>query len=317
MALTVKIINGKAPSGGIGGVSDADLSTAIIDFITPGAKDVNAFKVTPPGASSRTVVIKAGRYYAPNATNTMVYVVDLDADYTLSPTLPTNGSGNPRIDAIALKIDLGTTPNNLANNVASIVSVQGATAVTPTAPIQSDIQTAVGAGNVGVRLGDVTAASGFTTIVLGDISDKRTFATIDGSKLAANSVTQRAIVANASNDFLTGGSGAIGSAATTWYDITKMTKTLTTTGGDLLVAFNQMFTLSAQADMLVKCMIDSSFVGKVWQNGNGNGFTVSGTFLITGVAAGSHTIKLQAGVTTAATISVFTQQSLSIVELKK
>ncbi len=190
MSITVKVINGKAPSGGVGGVSDADLSSAIIDFITPGAKGATDFQVTPPGASSRTVVIKAGRYYAPNATGTMVYVVDLDADYTLSPTLPANGSGNPRIDAIVLKIDLGTTPNNFANNVASIVSVQGTTNVTPVAPTQPTIQTAFGAGNVGVRLGDVTAAAGFTTITSGNISDKRTFAGLGTTGLLNGAVTQ-------------------------------------------------------------------------------------------------------------------------------
>jgi len=177
MALTVGIIQGKAPDGsGNGGVTEAQLSAPIVDFISPGARDAASMRVDPPGASARQVIIKAGRYYAPNATGTMVYVVDLDTDYTLS--LATNGAGNPRISSIVLKIDKATTPNIYADNVATFVEVQGTAAASPSAPNDSNIQSGVGAGNVGVRLADVTLSAGYTTVTAPNIADKRTTAAI-------------------------------------------------------------------------------------------------------------------------------------------
>lgn len=181
MAITVGIIQGKAPDGsGNGGVTEAQLSAPIVDFISPGARDAASMRVDPPGASARQVIIKAGRYYASNATGTMVYVVDLDTDYTLS--LATNGAGNPRISSIVLKIDKATTPNIYADNVASFVEVQGTAAASPSAPTDSNIQSGVGAGNVGVRLADVTLSAGYTTVTAPNIADKRTTATLNPSK---------------------------------------------------------------------------------------------------------------------------------------
>ena len=43
MAHTVKVINGKAPSGGVGGVSDADLSNVAVNFLTSGVATPTAY----------------------------------------------------------------------------------------------------------------------------------------------------------------------------------------------------------------------------------------------------------------------------------
>lgn len=190
MSFTVAIVNGKAPSGGTGGVSDADLSNFAVDFLTAGALGVGDFLVSYQASPNKTVQVATGVLYVRNAGSTMVYRVKSDAIAT-SPVFTNNTSGNPRIDAVALKIDLGTTPNNLANNIVSIVVVAGTPGVSPVAPSDATIQTAVGAGNVFYRLKEYTIPTGYTQIDNTTVNtDKRTFSGIGTPALLDSAITQ-------------------------------------------------------------------------------------------------------------------------------
>lgn len=286
MAITVGIIQGKAPDGsGNGGVTEAQLSAPIVDFISPGARDAASMRVDPPGASARQVIIKAGRYYAPNATGTMVYVVDLDTDYTLN--LATNGAGNPRISAIVLKIDKAITPNIYADNVASFVEVQGSAAGSPTAPSDSTIQSGVGAGNVGVRLADVTLSAGYVTVTSPNIADKRTGAAVNGSKVklieghtsASSSLaltTTLQDVAGTSVTFTLPTASVVRVSVTFDFD-----GNTAVTAGDIALGYLSVDGSNQTEACLLKFTTNSARS------------TVSRTFRLV-LGAGSHTLKLQA-----------------------
>lgn len=171
MAFKVKVINGKAPSGGVGGVSDADLSNIGVNFFTQGIATKDALKVEQSVTPSMVLKIKLGTIYIPKSDGSINYSATLDADTTY--TVPNNSTGNPRIGAIVAKIDLGATPNNFADNIATIMIVHGASAASPVAPTDGEIQTAVGSGNAFLRLANVTIANGATTLDNAVIADAR------------------------------------------------------------------------------------------------------------------------------------------------
>lgn len=171
MAHKVAVINGKQPSGGVGGVSDADLSNVGVNFLTAGITRPNDYLVAQQGTPNMSVLVATGKAYLFKPDNTNVYVTNLDANANV--TIGNNASGNPRIDAIVVKIDLAVTPNNNGDNVATLVAIQGTPAGSPVAPTDAAIQTAVGAGNPFYRLADVTVANGATSITNANIADKR------------------------------------------------------------------------------------------------------------------------------------------------
>src|SRR5258706_2476098 len=145
MAFKISILNRKTPSGGVGGVSDADLQNLAVTFLTKGVVGANDLLVQQQGTPNMTVLIGTGKVYILNGAGSMMYLANLTA--TQNVTIASNASGNPRIDAIVVKIDVGATPDNTASNVATLVAVQGTPGASPSAPIDSAIQTAVGAGN--------------------------------------------------------------------------------------------------------------------------------------------------------------------------
>jgi len=88
-------------------------------------------------------------------------------------TIGANNSGNPRIDAVVLYVDLSATPNSDASNVLKSIVVQGTPASSPVAPIDNEIQTAIGLGNPFLRLANVYVANGASSITNANITDTR------------------------------------------------------------------------------------------------------------------------------------------------
>src|SRR3712207_6046988 len=108
MAHIVRIINGKQPSGGVGGVSDADLSNIAVNFVTAGVVKTNDYKVEQQTTPDMTVKVNTGEAYVFNSAASMAYVTNLNT--VGSVTIGANNSGNPRKDAIVIKVNLGVTP---------------------------------------------------------------------------------------------------------------------------------------------------------------------------------------------------------------
>lgn len=90
-------------------------------------------------------------------------------------TITSNSSGNPRIDAIVGYIDTTVNPSGLDDNpgVMKFAAVAGTPAVTPAAPDDTAIASAIGGSFPWVLVAHVAVANGFSSIVDANITDKR------------------------------------------------------------------------------------------------------------------------------------------------
>lgn len=131
----------------------------------------NNFKVTQKGAGAdMSVDVAAGEAFV---TKVGANTYPAKSTATENVLVASNSSGNPRIDAIVLYIDLAASANSDSSNVAKLTRVQGTPAASPSAPSDSDIATAVGSSNPFLRLANVTVANGAASIVDANISDQR------------------------------------------------------------------------------------------------------------------------------------------------
>ena len=136
--------------------------------------------VEKSGGADMSVDVGAGRCFVKGASD--VYPVRNTATINDATTVITaNASGNPRIDAVVVYIDLAVSPDTQASDVAKMAVVAGTPGASPVAPSDSDIQTAVGASNPFLRLADVAVANGETAIDDADITDQRLQYRIKGS----------------------------------------------------------------------------------------------------------------------------------------
>jgi hypothetical protein len=72
MSHTLAIMNGKAPSGGVGGVSDADLSNIAVNFFNAGIVATNDYKIEEQGTPNMTVKVNTGKAYILNGAGSMM-----------------------------------------------------------------------------------------------------------------------------------------------------------------------------------------------------------------------------------------------------
>ena len=134
----------------------------------------NGLLVKQNNPLSMSVLVEAGD--AKIAFQTYGYTWWNDGD--LSVSLATADVSNPRIDRIVAYVDRSVTPSSSVTNnpnIVKIISVSGSPASSPVAPIDSVVQTAVGAGNPFMSLAEVRVNAGVSTISSGNITDKRIF----------------------------------------------------------------------------------------------------------------------------------------------
>ncbi len=143
---------------------DTIYNTGILDFLS------NHWLVSQHNPLGMTLDIAVGRGFF--VKTTMVYEGYTDAVENV--TITANNSGNPRVDAVVIYVDLGASADATASNVLKTLVVAGTPAGSPVAPIDSAIQTAVGAGNPFVRLANVAVANGASQITDANITDMRT-----------------------------------------------------------------------------------------------------------------------------------------------
>lgn len=145
-------------------LTDQINSSGVFDFAG------NDFKVQAQATPDLTVKVIKGRAYI-KAISGNSYPIRADADSNVS--IGSNSSGNPRIDALVLFIDLSAAPNSDASNVAKLQVVQGTPAPSPSIPSDPVIQAEIGASNPFIRLANISVASGATSIVNANIVDTR------------------------------------------------------------------------------------------------------------------------------------------------
>lgn len=280
MAHLVSVINGKQPLGGVGGVSDADLSNIAVNFLTAGVVSSSHYLVEQQTTPDMTVKVNTGRAYVFKGDGSMAYETRLDT--VVNATIGSNASGNPRKDSVVIKIDLAVAPNNFASNVASIAVVQGTPAASPLAPTDSEIQSAVGAGNPFYRLSDLDVANGAVSIISSNIYDTRALVTFTNQSINFATSGPQA-------DFLTtSGTPVDVPGASVTINPTRTAKVMATITG------NFYDTTSITKDCQLNLVID----GVLIQSNalRPPGVSARGAFAVSGqatVPAGARIIKLQ------------------------
>lgn len=142
---------------------DIIYNTGILDFLS------DHWEVSEHNPQGMTLDIAIGRGFF--VKTTMVYEAYTDAVENV--TIGANNSGNPRVDAVVIYIDLGASADATASNVLKTMVVAGTPAGSPSAPDDTAIQTAVGAGNPFLRLANVAVANGASSITNTNITDMR------------------------------------------------------------------------------------------------------------------------------------------------
>lgn len=157
-----------------------EIMNFFLSFLSSGSgvfnKQGDDFKVVAQDTPNMTVKVlldgAQARAVVRTSDGSMAYPVRMttdDADLTIT----SNGSGNQRIDAVVLYIDLGATPDTTISNVAKLAVVAGTPSASPSAPDNTAIQSAIGASNPYIRLANVTVASAETEIEDSMIDDQR------------------------------------------------------------------------------------------------------------------------------------------------
>lgn len=164
------------------------------------------FKVYENNPQNLSVNVSPGRAYFKKTI--MSYHGYSDSIENLA--INSNNSGNPRIDAVVLWVDLVTTPNSDASNILKLSVVQGTPASTPVDPTDNEIQSAIGSGNPFIRLANVYVNNGASAITNSNITDTRQSAYFKISSDLFNTTLRKVKIAGSyQNVFETSGSGTI------------------------------------------------------------------------------------------------------------
>lgn len=151
----------------------------MLDFLmsriinTSGVFDVSAgqLEVLEEDTPGMGVKVAPGYAFLVNSDDSKTFPIRITSDETVE--IGDNSSGNSRIDAVILYVNLGASANAQATNVAQIAVIPGTPAGSPNAPSDGDISAAIGASNPFIRLGNVTVESGAIQIEDADIADTR------------------------------------------------------------------------------------------------------------------------------------------------
>lgn len=117
----------------------------------------------------------------------------IQSDAIETVTISAANATYPRIDSVVAYIDSAVQPTTAVidnvNGILKFAAVAGTPAASPTAPTESMIQAAIGAGNRYMVLADVKVPNGATSMNTATFTDRRKVATmIDSSNLAKKAV---------------------------------------------------------------------------------------------------------------------------------
>jgi hypothetical protein len=140
-----------------------------------------ALAVTQNGTPNLTVNVAAGQCFIPGTENTKqgIYVFTNDATVNLALTAP--NASQPRIDLVVARVQ--DSAYSGASNTCTLEIVAGTPAASPSAPA---------APANSLILAQLAVAASDTSIVTGDITDRRTFYSAAGGIIVCTSTTRPA-----------------------------------------------------------------------------------------------------------------------------
>ncbi|WP_307609881.1 hypothetical protein [Pseudarthrobacter sp. W1I19] len=96
-------------------------------------------------------------------------------DAVTNCTVSASSPSNPRIDTVVAWVDISALSSGVTNNVGAFkfTAVAGTAAASPVAPNSAAIQTAIGAGNPYLTLGNLAIATSAASVVNANITDTR------------------------------------------------------------------------------------------------------------------------------------------------
>lgn len=242
------------------------------------------WKVSEHSPQNMSVDVAIGRGYFKKTSMTYHGVSDAVENLAIGA----NSSGNPRIDAVVVYVDVTTDPNDDGSNVLLMAVIAGTASSTPVAPNDSAIQSAIGAGFPFLRLAEVRVESGASSIVNAKITDTR--AGVTWRSLGSVSLVRDRIRA----------SGNVSLTSTTITDIPGATVTLNLTEDSYVDVFGifDVQATSATGGPVFKGLLNVDGVDETdpafyRSNSNNERNMVPMTWGLT-LPAGSHTIKLRA-----------------------
>lgn len=171
-------INSSVDAVTVPGVNDYDLNRVPTEFLEEGV--VRGFAVSQRGAGANMSVDVAAGLALIEITNTNVAHGRTDKTWfeetvTTNVSVTTADPTNPRKDRVVLRIDVSTDPDVSASNIAVIENIAGTPAGSPSAPAEPS-------NAITLAIIDIPASD--TTISTGQITDSRTYVTMDTAVLA-------------------------------------------------------------------------------------------------------------------------------------
>nr|DAY38289.1 MAG TPA: Receptor Binding Protein [Caudoviricetes sp.] len=173
----------------MGGGAHSDAAYTAFENAAYGSCVANVTSLAVSAGSGMSVRIAAGD--AIISTPSSGKRIQSDAIETV--TISAANATYPRIDSVVVYIDSAVQPTTAVidnvNGILKFAAVAGTPAASPTAPTESMIQAAIGAGNRYMVLADVKVPNGATSMNTATFTDRRKVATmIDSSNLAKKAV---------------------------------------------------------------------------------------------------------------------------------
>jgi len=136
---------------------------------------IENLQVTANSPLGMSVLVTTGMGLIPSGSG---YSFPFWTDANEVVTITTASGANDRIDLVVAYVDLDETPStgvsNNSNDIIKIEAVAGTPGAVPVAPDSTAIQSAIGAANPYIILGQVLVAQSITTINTSAITDRRT-----------------------------------------------------------------------------------------------------------------------------------------------
>lgn len=173
----------------MGGGAHSDAAYTAFENAAYGSCVANATSLAVSAGSGMSVRIAAGD----GIISTPSSGKRIQSDAIETVTISAANATYPRIDSVVVYIDSAVQPTTAVidnvNGILKFAAVAGTPAANPTAPTESMIQAAIGAGNRYMVLADVKVPNGATSMNTATFTDRRKVATmIDGNNIAKKAV---------------------------------------------------------------------------------------------------------------------------------